>query len=265
VYSQEMLEFLKDGYKTMRVPELTAAFNQRFNQNKSRVAIKSRLTTNGFTCGRPAGSAKGERITLLTSEQIAFVEREYKTAPQRELLEKLNATFGISLVLPQLVAFLKNHNIRSGRTGCFEEGHVPHNTGTKGVMKPNSGSFQKGQRPKNYRPIGYERLCPKDGYVLVKVADNNPWDSSTSGWYRHKQQIVWEKHHGPVPEGSCIRFKDGDRTNVAIENLMLVTRGEHARLTQLGYSGQPDEIKPVVLGIAKLEQAVHEKSKAERR
>jgi hypothetical protein len=125
-------------------------------------------------------------------------------------------------------------------------------------MKPNGGSFAKGQIPKNYKPIGHERICKKDGYILVKVADRNPWNDNPSGWYRHKHVVLWEEKHGPVPDGSCLRFKDGNKRNVLPENLILVSRGEHLRLTSLGYNEQPEELKPAVLNIAKLEQQIYE-------
>ncbi|MBU1138823.1 MAG: HNH endonuclease [Proteobacteria bacterium] len=178
------------------------------------------------------------------------------------LLVALNTQFGLSLKLSQLVSFLKNHKISSGRTGRYEKGNVPWTAGLSGtgICKPNSGSFKKGTRPSNYKPIGYERVCKKDGYVLVKVAEVNPWDSSMSGWYRHKHVVEWEKVHGQVPDGFCIRFVDGDKTNFNIENLTLVNRGENARLNQMGYNSQPSEIKPTVMALAKVDQAIYERT-----
>lgn len=257
-YSPEMIVFLRDGYKKWRVPELTEAFNTRFGLDKSEKAIKTALIGRKFKSGRKSGFAKGERILLLTPEQIEFVKEKYQSLSVKELLAALNDTHGVCLKLSQLKTFLKNHKILSGRTGCFEKGHIPHNTGTKGVMKPNSGSFQKGHKPKNYKPIGSERVCCKDGYVLVKVAEENPFDSSASGWYRHKHVVLWEEHNGPVPDGYCIRFADGDKTNITIENLILVSRAVNARLTIAGYADMPAEIKPTMVAVAKLEQAVFE-------
>ncbi|SDO95310.1 HNH endonuclease signature motif containing protein [Desulforhopalus singaporensis] len=257
-YTTEMKNFLKVGFASWRIPELTEKFNNHFGLKKTPGQIKSCLKNNGFTCGRRGGCSKGERITLLTPEQVEFVERRYKEITRHELLDELNRKFGLSLRLTQLVAFIKKHKITSGRTGQYEKGCVSFNAGTKGLMKKNSGSFQQGHRPKNYKPLGHERT-DKDGYVLVKVAECNPWNHTTSGWYRHKHVVIWEEVNGSVPNGYCVRFKDGDRRNICLENLILVSRGEHVRLTQMGYGDQPDEIKPVLVGVAKLEQAIHEK------
>jgi len=96
--------------------------------------------------------------------------------------------------------------------------------------------------------------------VLVKVSERNPYNDCPSGWYRHKHVILWEKYNGLVPDGYCVRFKDGDRMHITIENLVLVSRGEHARLTIMGYAHQPDEIRPVLLNIAKVDQAIFERN-----
>lgn len=258
VYTAEMLLFLENGFKRHRIPKLTNLFNEKFSQQRKESQIRAAVKNHKFRCGRKPGFTNGENITLLTPEQIKFVTEKYPELSRKEMLAALNKRFGLSLRLSQLVSFVKNHKIRSGRTGQYGKGNRPHNTGTRGVMKANSGSFKKGSRPTNYQPIGFERLT-KDGYIEVKVSDRNPWKSSQSGWYRLKQIVVWERHNGVVPEGMCLRFKDGSRANCDIDNLMLVSRGENARLNSMGYNGQPDELKPVVLAIAKVDQAVYEK------
>lgn len=41
---------------------------------------------------------------------------------------------------------------------------------------------------------------------------------------------VWEKHYGPVPPGCIIHHIDGNKGNNSIENLRLVTRGQHGAI-----------------------------------
>lgn len=53
----------------------------------------------------------------------------------------------------------------------------------------------------------------------------------SSGWstegpvYLHR--YLWERAHGPVPEGCHVHHKDGDPSNNSLENLEVVTPGEH--------------------------------------
>lgn len=263
-YSVEHIAFLRGNYPRMTRSELTEAFNREFDLNKSEGSIKSAIKVHKIESGRHCGQRQAARETkskIFNKDQVKFISESYKEMGRKDLLFALNEKFGLSITLNQLVAFVKNHKIKSGRNGHFLKGEKSWNTGTKGIMKANSGSFKKGDKPVNYHPIGHERVDSKDGYTLVKVADKNPWKSSCSGWYRHKHVIIWERHNGPVPDGMCIRFKDNNRLNFDINNLLLVSRGEHMRLNQMDYSEQPEELKPIVINIAKLEQASFDKIK----
>ena len=77
--------------------------------------------------------------------------------------------------------------------------------------------FKKGNVPKNYRPIGSERIT-KDGYIEIKVKDPNEWQL--------KHRVLWENQHGKIPENHILIFLDGNRLNCSIENLKLVSRSE---------------------------------------
>lgn len=39
-------------------------------------------------------------------------------------------------------------------------------------------------------------------------------------------RIIWEKHHGPIADGLCIGFKDGNNSNADIRNLELRTNAQ---------------------------------------
>jgi len=45
--------------------------------------------------------------------------------------------------------------------------------------------------------------------------------------YEHR--IVYEKHHGPIPEGHDVHHKDGDKLNNDISNLELLSKLDHNR------------------------------------
>lgn len=119
------------------------------------------------------------------------------------------------------------------RRGQFKKGHEPHSKGRKiwtwmtaeGIERSKAGRFKKGEfradNPSN-RPDGYEKVY-SDGYVWAKVP---------GGHKKQKHRLVWEQAHGPIPKGMCIRFKDGDRTNCAVDNLFMVSRAENLRLVR---------------------------------
>jgi hypothetical protein len=61
-------------------------------------------------------------------------------------------------------------------------------------------------------PFGYRRITCKDRKQ------------------RFEHVIVWESHHGPIPEGMELHHRNGDKLDNRLENLKLVTRLEHKRI-----------------------------------
>lgn len=47
---------------------------------------------------------------------------------------------------------------------------------------------------------------------------------------RFEHVLVWEAHHGPVPEGFEVHHKNENKLDNRIENLQLVTRLDHKRI-----------------------------------
>ncbi|OTU28882.1 HNH endonuclease [Acinetobacter pittii] len=159
-----------------------------------------------------------------TSEQLDFIKANC-TMTRSDLAKAVNQKFGTNFTVDQIKGLCTRNKWISGRTGCFEKGNKPWNTGTKGICKPNSGNFKKGQITWNKKPIGYERICSKDGYVLVKTAEPNV--------FKLKHRIVWENVNGPVPEGMVVAFKNMDRTDCRIENLTLMSKANMATYSKL--------------------------------
>ncbi|WP_187433132.1 HNH endonuclease, partial [Serratia marcescens] len=57
-----------------------------------------------------------------------------------------------------------------------------------------------------------------------------------------------------IPAGMVIRFLDGNRQNAEdINNLVMVTHAEHVHLSRRGYNDAPDEVKPALFNLSKLE------------
>jgi hypothetical protein len=109
------------------------------------------------------------------------------------------------------------------KKGRFKKGQIPWNKGTKGIMKVNSGSFQKGENKKEYFPIGTivirTRKTRNDARRWIKIADPNKWQEYA--------KYIWEKNYGQIPKGKLIHHKDRNKLNDKIENLELKSRAEH--------------------------------------
>ena len=242
-YTKQHLSFLKKNFPKMNVEKLTEAFNKKFNLNQEVKKIKSTLDNHQIRSGRGRGAIKGE-MKLLTPPQVEFLKKEYKTHTSEKVTALINEKFNLSLSANQIRFFIRNHKIQSGRSGHFKAGQTPWNAGTKGVMKPNSGNFKKGATPHNHRPVGSTRLT-KDGYTTIKIAEPNEWELLA----RHN----WALKYGSENMPDNLRFKDGDKSNCEPENLEPVSNQEHMMLNQMGFNEMPDEVKPVILMIARID------------
>lgn len=96
----------------------------------------------------------------------------------------------------------------------------------------NGGSFRKGIKPWNAGKVGEYRLAHgaplgtqrvSDGYQQIKVRMDGPFHLRWRGLHL----LTWEEHHGPAPKGFVVSFRDGDKSNVDIGNLHLLTLRQH--------------------------------------
>ena len=247
-YTDEQLAFLREGFQSMTGAELTDAFNDRYGLQQARTAIHSTIQRENITRGRRI--LTGRRLAF-TGEQIEFLRINYPLLPLVNLAAAFSDRFGTEKTAGQIRSFIHNHGIKSGRTGCFEKGQKAWNEGVKGYIGANVTSFRKGNVPKNRTPLGTERVN-RDGYIEIKIPERDPHTGFPTR-YKLKHVVLWEQLHGPVPEGMCVVFQDGKPLNCVDENLMLVSRAHLLRLNQYRYREIPDDLKPSVLALAKLE------------
>ena len=156
-----------------------------------------------------------------TEEEKKYLAEITPGRGYQEITEMMTNKFNLDYTKSQVSGAIKRYGLSTGRTGRFEKGHVPFNKGTKGLTGANKTSFKKGNVPHTYLPIGSESVT-RDGYTIVKVSNQGTRNEQ----WRPKHRLIWEKHYGPVPDSHAIVFGDGDKTNLSIENLVLVSRSQ---------------------------------------
>jgi hypothetical protein len=183
---------------------------------------------------------------VYTAEQKLWL-KWHSAVPRAELCMMFNERFATDITPDMMKAACLRFGLKTGRTGCFEKGHVPDPRSLRKKGDINSGAFKKGHRPANWKPVGSE-ITDEDGYIQVKTAEPNTW--------AFKHHLVWEAANGRRPRGMVVRFIDGDKTNVATDNLVLITKAEHLHLTRRHYNTTPDPLKHVTLTALRLEAAI---------
>lgn len=192
------------------------------------------------------------RSISYSNEELAFI-KENCSLPRTESFRLYQEKFSRDDVgFNNFTSLCKRKGWLTGRNGRFEKGHDGYKGGPGG---PNKTSFKKGNVPANRKPLYTERTS-KDGYIEIKVLEINPYTGAKTR-YRFKHQLVWEQHYGLVPEGHILHFIDGDRTNCSPDNLEVIPRGVGAIMNKMKHSSLPDELKPVVKTLAKLQYKQH--------
>lgn len=179
---------------------------------------------------------------LWSAEDDALLKERYPHQSTKSLAAELRRTvlsvnnrankFGLKktaeyLASPDACRLRRGDNV--GAAHRFPKGHVPANKGTRrpgwspGRMRETQ--FKKGVRQgvaeRLWKPIGTERIS-RDGYLERKINNDLPLQRR----WRAVHLIVWEEANGPLPRGHAIAFKNGDKTDIRLENLECITRRE---------------------------------------
>jgi hypothetical protein len=115
----------------------------------------------------------------------------------------------------------------------FRKGQKAWNKGMKGLhIGGVETQFKKGHKPPNWKPIGYRSI--RDGYLVEK----------TDKGFQFVHILLWKQHHGEIPAGMFVVFKDRNKQNICIENLEVIDRVEHIRRNHI--QNLPPELKEVI-------------------
>ncbi len=178
-----------------------------------------------------------------TDEAVALLHRIYADTPTDQIAAQIGVTPEQVYHKVQRIGLRKSAAYMASAAACrllkgdnvgaatrFKPGLTPWN---KGQKHPSTGraidtQFKPGNRSGKaleiYQPIGTERLS-KDGYLERKIHDGWPLQRR----WRAVHLLAWEAINGPLPAGHAVVFRDGNKRNIALDNLELVTRAELMR------------------------------------
>ena len=222
IFTPEIAEFINRNYRGITTKDLTKLVNDLFEAQFTNEQVRSYKSRNKLRTGMPKGNPVGYS-KLWPPEIRMFMEENQAGVSGMNMAALVNAEFGTNYTPQQTEAYYGNHGLNSGLSGHFTKGHTPFYKGRKGIRLSPATEFKPGRMPHNHLPVGTE-LIKGDGYTWVKIADPKTW--------RQKHLLIWEEAYGPVPEGHVIIFTNGDRQDVRLDNLTLVTRSQLVRLNQ---------------------------------
>lgn len=187
---------------------------------------------------------------IFFNEHVDFVRGIANGKSAKVITRLFNDEFDMNVTSEQIKSLMSRNRIKTNRDARFVKGQTSWNKGKKFESRGRSAEtqFKKGQRPLNYRPIGSERYT-KDGYVEIKVSD-------TGRRWKHKHVHLWEQVNGAVPKGHAVIFLDGDKYNLSLDNLKLITRGELARLNHERLISEHAEVTETNINLVRLAGAV---------
>lgn len=247
-----MKDYITCNCKGKTILQLQEEFNIKFDTNITYHAMKSYLTSHKIKVGR-------NNKRKFRNEHIDFLRENVEGITLKELTKRFNEKFEMDVSESAIANLKHKYNLQSGIVGGqFPKGLVPWNKGKKGSMTPEqyekckATMFKKGQVPQNHKPVGSERI-DREGYVLIKVAEPNKW--------RPKHRVLWEKVNGPIPEKHRLIFADGNRQNITLDNLILVSYAQSFIMNQKDLFKNDKTLTQAGVAVAKVLDKVNKRKK----
>jgi len=231
------------GYKTNSVRQ-AVEYLRSVGVTRSLANVKKWIAKDGdwFSAAQAAGITRYDAHELRDIPLAPTVDDQLWTDEENQVLFDHYEKHGPAFCREVLIALglrIRNNRVighhgrivlglsyKGPHKSQYKPGNIPASKGKRmsaeqyKICAPNmfKGGI-RGAAAHNYVPIGHETLR-HDCYIYVKIAE---------GKWKEKHRWLWEQHHGPIPPGGLVVFRDRNRLNCTIENLELITRAEHAR------------------------------------
>ena len=267
-YPPEIEDFVREWSPKMRDQELAAKVNETFGTKFTASSIKAYRGNHGIRNYQKQLSKEEywKYQTKYPQGMFEFIRDNSWGVSSKEMAEMVEEKFGYHFTPTGMKQFRQRHGIKSGVTGWYQKGHAP---GTKGktieeickgdpekLARVRSTWFKKGHRPVNEMDVG-TIVVNSDGYKLRKISMTGTlWER-----WEFLHRAVWEEHNGPIPEGMMVSFKDSDKLNCDISNLMVIRKGENSTLTRLGYRFEDPDLTEAGLNVIRLKQTAAKRRK----
>jgi hypothetical protein len=269
-YPPEVHEFVKEHACKLRDQELAVACNEALGTHFTAHSMKAFRGNHGYKNYKKQWSSEEywKYQTQYPQGMYEFIRDNSWGVSSKEMAEMCNEKFGTNWTKDRMKHFRQRHGIKSGVTGWYQKGHAPGNKGKKleeyvgekraaEIKKKLAPTqFKKGHAPLNEYPLG-TITTSTEGYLIKKVKmEGSRWER-----WAFVHRMVWEEHNGPIPEGMIVSFRDSNKLNCDISNLMLISMGEHVTLTRLGLRSEDPDLTDAGVALVRLKQTMKKAKK----
>ena len=253
VYTEEMRKYILDNSQGKTVQTFTEEFNNKFNLNITKSAMKSYYSTHKIKIGR-------HNFKKYNEIQIKFIKENVKGITLKELTNRFNKEFNMN-VSESVISNIKNkYHLKSGIVGGqFIKGQTSYNKGKKmskeQYEKSKNTMFKKGNIPANRKEINSVRI-DKNDYEIIKIQDGH----KNKNWIP-KHRYIYEKEYGKIPKNHKVIFADGNKRNFNIDNLILVSNAEQLIMNRRHLIKNDAELTKTGVLIAKVINTANKRKK----
>lgn len=223
-WTVEETELLITHYPDMQTQTLGKILNRSISQITSKASHLGLAKKNAYRSDR-SGKLMKSKIFHWTEKDVSILKALYPNRLSQEIADIL----GIEV-----------HKVHSKANKLGIKKSAEFFCGaSSGRIKPvrDDAFLPEGRRARNYLPIGSETIS--SGFRVRKVSHLG---SQRQRW-RAVHHLVWEEVNGAIPKGYRLLFKDGNRMNIALDNLELVRKEDIlARNTVNRYGPQIQEL-----------------------
>ena len=270
-YPEVVHVFVKNNCKKMTDEELARICNEHFGTEFTKSKMKAFRSNHHYFCGRKPWRTREEHLANpknFPKEMYEYIRDNSWHVSSKDLAERVNTKFGMNYTANQMKSFRQRYGIKSGLTGWYQRGHEP---GTKGktieeickhdpdkLAKVQATWFKKGATPLNEKPVGtisVRKVSSQKGRPAIKYKFLKVGNEGDRWVLLHRK--VWEDNNGPIPEGMCVCFKDGNQMNCDIGNLMLVKRQELTTMVKKGMWSEDPDLTETAVYMIRLQQAAN--------
>lgn len=193
-FSKKQVQWLIDNYSAFEyVRILTEVYNATFGESRTVDTIKHKCRSLGLSKGRN-----------YTEEMDKWLIDNIDRYSRKELVKEFNEKFG------------QNRTEECLKVHCNRELNI--------YFRTNEERYTETRSKVQQMPIGTEVI--RNGYVWVKVSDDVHKADEKAGYvnWKPKHLLVWENHHGKLPEGKMVIFLNQNKEDCSIENLYAVDK-----------------------------------------